>query len=293
MIKQEFLIISTQMWLEKYMKILLLFNLLFLSFNTFADESTISLEKRVNNDVSDSQEYFEDVRSNLEYFFKDNEDKLKSVYPEFKISELVKKMENAEVEFIDNDTLIDDAGVVRTCLNYPNLSLIKCSASLVAKFDNSRNAVYPFILNQYLELINVKKSKSSDETFVDGYNISKRIFPHIVNNSGSVYLIYNSLSSKRIMSTPGYEKKLKAEVWPYQRVSNNWFIERYTSLYPTEKRLIKKTLEKIDNDRCHEEGQKIIYKDAKAYGVFNSRISCIGDRCPQTEGLVVVRYMCG
>ena len=277
---------------ELKMKYLLFISFVLFNFNIYANELLSNLDESSKKGVSEYEQDFVDKKQDIEYFFKINELSLKSIFPEFKINKLIEKFKEAKIEFVSNEILIDEYGAIKTCLNFPAISLIKCSVSRFSQFDSTPRAIYILVLNQYLGLINVKEAPSGDDNFIDGYSISRRIFPHIVHNYGNTYLIYNSLSSKRIMSIPGYENRLHVEVWPHRRVSNNWFIENYTSLYPTERRLIKKTLKQIDEDRCNKNTEKVIYKDVKAFDVFDSRISCNNDRCPQIEAWVVVRYIC-
>ena len=273
------------------MKLILFIGILILSFNSYSETTLFPIENDSNRNLQDSQNTFYKVRSNLKSFFKDTDEKLKSVFPEFKINTLIDKIDEAQIEFVNDEILTDENGTVRACLNFPDLSKIKCSFSGFENFSRTPKATYILILHQYLRLIDVKEITPDIDNKVDGYKISKKIFPYITYEGSSLWFVEKS--SRAILSIPGYETRLHVEVWPYQRASNNILLEYFTSLYPTKKRLISKTLKVIDGSRCLGEGERVYYKDVHAFDVYHSRLSCENDRCPRVNGLVVLRYICG
>ena len=120
---------------------------------------------------------------------------------------------------------------------------------------------------------------------VNGYKISRRIFPYKTYHSSSVWFVKKS--SLQNFSIPEYENRLHIEVIE-TRNANNIFLDSFISFYPSEKRLIKTALKNIEDYRCNNIEERVYYKDAHAFYVYNYRLGCQDDRCPRTTGMIII-----
>ena len=152
------------------MKILFI-GILFLSFNTFAEISMFTEVKGIERSVTEAQQIFSTVSLQTKIFFEKESIGLKSIFPEFESKALIKKINETRMEFVNDEDLIDNNGVKRTCLNFPTLLKIKCSVSEFEKFSRTPKAVYVLVLHEYLDLLGVKETVPLIDNMVDEYKI--------------------------------------------------------------------------------------------------------------------------
>lgn len=189
------------------MKHLLLMSALLLSINAFAKPSITDSDKGNGGSGSEtlmvsSQVMIEDVAIKIKHFFIKNETKLSIIFPEFKVIDLVRKINETELEIVNNEFLIDKHDIKRTCLNFPNQAKINCSASLIEKISSNPQALFVLVLHEYLGLIGVEETSPKNAQMIDGYSISKRIAPYISKLS-QYDLVFKSIDLLDILTNPG------------------------------------------------------------------------------------------
>lgn len=134
--------------------------------------------------IAAQQAQLESVALKIRTFFLSNSDKLKSVFPEFDIQVLVKKIKTSDIRVVDEDVLIDKNGISRTCLNFPDSSLIECKYTEMKELFDQPAALFVLVFHEYLGLIGAEETSPDNPLVIDGYTISKRIAVYLskVNN---------------------------------------------------------------------------------------------------------------
>ena len=221
--------------------------------------------------------------SDLKTLFINDEENLKNIFPEFKIKDLVKKMKQIEIVIVNED-LTDKDDVNRTCLNFPNLSKIKCSLKELQKISDYEQSIFILILHEYLGLLGVEETSILNPQYTLGYSISNRITPYITEPSA-----YDLMIDKTILNQ--YENSIQQKI-EYININRNWFGFQYRSTYPSDKDLIRKA---VDNIRltCEAKFLKIVFITSEVFDLKHGEFECgKGRPCLESEGNVVSRYIC-
>lgn len=134
--------------------------------------------------IAGQQAQLEAVALKLRLFFLKNEAILKTEFPEFDIPTLITKMSTSDIRVVDEDNLIDKNDVSRTCLNFPDASLIQCKSSGIEPLLNQPVALFVLVFHEYLGLIGAEETSPTDPSVVAGYAISKRIAPYVTKVNG-------------------------------------------------------------------------------------------------------------
>lgn len=178
------------------MKKLLILGILLLNVQAFASD------KGNGGSGSESllvgqQAQLESVALKLRSFFLKNETALKPIFPEFNIQDLAKKIKISDIRVVDETKLIDKYGKSRTCLNFPNSSLIECKSSGVEPLFNQPSTLFVLVLHEYLGLIGVEETSPANPTMIAGYSISKRIAPYVSKVNDYDLVIANKIADAR------------------------------------------------------------------------------------------------
>ncbi len=146
------------------MKQLLFIGSLLLSLNAFSrsptfesDEKSVDLVPKVEFLEYPYSIYIDETIDGLKIFFTNNKESIQNLYPEFKIEDLLEKIKQSKV-LIVNEVLIDKNGMIRTCLNYPDLSVIKCSIKDLEPFFYYRESLFVILLHEFLGLTGVEEN---------------------------------------------------------------------------------------------------------------------------------------
>jgi hypothetical protein len=134
--------------------------------------------------LAGQQAQLELIGSKIRMFFLQNES-MQDVFPEFEIKTLTKKIKITEIEIVNDDELIDKHGKSRTCLNFPDQSLIRCKYSGIETLMNEPTALFVLMFHEYLGLIGAEETSPANPATIDGYSISKRLAPYI-NSQASI-----------------------------------------------------------------------------------------------------------
>lgn len=166
------------------MKALLLLATLFLTMQAFAKSSLSESDKGNGGSGSEtlmasSQIILEDVSLKIKHFFIKNKDQLSIMFPEFKVQDLIAKINETTLEVRSDDILIDKHNIERTCLNFPKQMVIQCSALGLDKIASQPQALFVLVLHEYLGLLGVEETSPKDAQVISGYSISRRIAPYI------------------------------------------------------------------------------------------------------------------
>lgn len=178
------------------MKQLLILGLILLSAQSFARSDKGNGGSASEAQMIAQQAQIESVAFKIRSFFLKNEATLKSQFPEFEIQTLVKKIKTSDIRIVDEEFLYDKNGVSRTCLNFPDSSLIECKYSGIQALLNGPAPLFVLVLHEYLGLIGAEETAPTDPNIVDGYSISKRIAPYVTKVNDYDLVMTSSSSPK-------------------------------------------------------------------------------------------------
>lgn len=159
------------------MKFILLVCLVFLNVSAFGSDKGNG-GSGSEAEIVGLQTKLELVGIKLRTFFLQNEKSLAPVFPEFEIKTLVEKITTSEISVV-NDELVDKHDKRRTCLNFPDSSLVKCNYSEMESLLNEPSALFVLIFHEYLGLIGAEETSPSNPRMVDGYSISRRLAAYV------------------------------------------------------------------------------------------------------------------
>ena len=125
------------------------------------------------------QAQLETVSLKIKNFFLKNEVVLQEEFPEFSVQALIKKIKSSDIRVVDTNELLDKDGVSRTCLNYPESSIIECKSPGIEALLEQPSALFVLVFHEYLGLIGVEETSSNNANINDGYSLSKRIAPYV------------------------------------------------------------------------------------------------------------------
>lgn len=161
------------------MKKLLIVGLLIVGLNANAGIDKGNGGSGVESNLVGQQAHLESVALKIKTFFKKNEESLRPAFPEFDIQLLVKRIETSDIRVVDVEELIDKNGKSRSCLNFPNSSLIECKSKDIEKLLDQSTALFVLVFHEYLGLIGAEETSLNNPHFIDGYPISKRLAPYV------------------------------------------------------------------------------------------------------------------
>ena len=259
------------------MKTLLFIGISIISLSSFAKSSISDSDKGNGGSLNEAVSImylsvFDGTATKLKYFFTENEVILKSVFPEFEIQELVKKISETDIEIIND--VIADAGVnadkVRTgtCVPLVALSKIECSVSYLQNESRDHKLLFAMVLNKYLGIMGI-----------EDYSISQRITPYVIKTTSYSLMIEKATSGK-------YANSNHVETLPIN-------LETFKSTPTTDKKIIDDSLSTIKKI-CKDQRKKIIYSEASIIEIKHS-VGVCGKKekaCIKTSGTVAVRYIC-
>lgn len=158
--------------------------LLIASFFIWGLSAHAGIDKGNGGSASESylagqQAQLESVALKIRIFFLKNEVDLKSQFPEIDIQKLTQKIKNSDIRVVNEDKLIDKNGKNRTCLNFPDTSLIECSSSGIEPIFDQPSTLFVLVFHEYLGLIGVEETSSANSTIIAGYSISKRLAAYV------------------------------------------------------------------------------------------------------------------
>lgn len=131
------------------------------------------------SEMAAQQAQVESISLKIKHFFQQNKKKLASEFPEVLIPKLVQIIEEADLRVVETKQLIDKHGKSRTCLNFPESSLIECKSAGIAALSAQPAAMFVLIFHEYLGLLGVEETSPTNPSMIDGYSISKRIAPYV------------------------------------------------------------------------------------------------------------------
>ena len=208
---------------------------------------------------------------------------MKILFPEFEIEDLLAKIKELKVDIVA-EALIDKNGEKKTCLNFPDLSIIQCSSKELDTFFNYQESLYVLLLHEILGLIRIEETSSSEPNFLNSYLISKRIAKYVTRAGAYDFVLDRS-------SVNGFEFSMEQRVFKYSKERNTLGLN-LRILYPTEKELIKGALKYV-REECEMERKKITYMDGHAFDVKRGPDDCeLKRHCISTSGTIFVRYIC-
>ena len=270
------------------MKTLLLTSSLLLSLSSFAKDSVTDTNSGIKTKGFDVDAHkirhhtynINNAIEKLKALFTNDKEKLKTLFPEVNIEDLLKKMKDTKI-IVVNEVLKDKSGATRTCLNYADLSIIKCSViDLDESFYDYQEALHVLMLHQYLGLMGINEnSKINVNTKLNSaYSISKRLTPYL-----NIPVAYDFSFDKKNLS--GFENTMG------QIVFESTLERRY--LYPSKKELIKQSLKFVET-QCTYQGKKVTFMDARAENIErNNKVACEGVvTCFSTTAMIHARFIC-
>lgn len=131
--------------------------------------------------IGTQQAKIKKVASQIGQFFQKNQAELTSVFPEVSIPDLVEKINSAteNMKVVDTLKISDKFGTNRTCLNFPENSLIKCTLSGLTALENKPEALFVLIFHEYLGLLGIEETSPKNPEFIEGYSISRRLAAYV------------------------------------------------------------------------------------------------------------------
>ncbi len=243
-----------------------------LSINTFADTYTAKLSLKsgkVKNTVdlkSLENKYAKMIQarsSEMYDYFKDNEKNLQSVFPEFKIKDLLQMMKNTHFEIVD-EVLIDKDSVARACLNFPKISKIKCRVDELIEGERSPEVFFALMLHEYLGLMGIEETSLDNNKPNAGYTISSRIVSSLTNLKGYDLVLKKSALQKYGYSM--YEVPFETEYVYDNLAKYDYLKHRDITDSKTTEMSIERAYRLIDK-QCLDLGRKVTFKNAKVTNI--------------------------
>jgi hypothetical protein len=155
------------------------------------------------------QAVLESTALKIKNFFSVNGTILQREFPEFKVQDLVGKIDRSDIRVVDVEELKDKHGKSRSCLNYPDSNLIECKYSEIEKLESNPQALFVLTMHEYLGLLGVEETSPRDSFVIEGYSISKRLAGYVTKvNDYNLILTPNADCSVRIILN---EKNIKGD----------------------------------------------------------------------------------